>query len=100
MHYNDIFRIYTTSEGIPFYLLNKSISFPLDRSLDIYGYKIITEDTPWTILSYKIYGTIDYWWILCSLNQSSIFFAKSDTDICYIKPEYITLILETIEENA
>ena len=97
MNYTEIFNKYRTKEGKLFYLLNRSVSFPEDKTLAIYDTKIITENTPWTILSYNIYDKIDFWWILCSINKSSLFYAKDGDIIYYIKPEYISLILNSLK---
>ena len=99
MDYTKIFRLYNTKEGIPFLLLNKRVEFPSDKTLDIYSSILVDNNTPWTILSYKLYGTIDYWWILCSLNSSSIFYAKEGDYIYYIKPDYIEFILNSISNS-
>jgi hypothetical protein len=48
---SNIFNVYKTKEEIPFYLLSKSVSFPTDNE-DIYKYVYISENTPWTILSW------------------------------------------------
>lgn len=100
MKYTDIFRSYTTEEGQPFYLLNKRVDFPSDKTLDIYDSFEVTADTPWTILSYKLYNTIDYWWVLASINPSSIFYAKEGDTIYYINSDYIDTILNLIKEHA
>jgi hypothetical protein len=97
MNYTEIFNKYRTKEGKLFYLLNRSVSFPEDKTLAIYDTKVITENTPWTILSYNIYDKIDFWWILCSINKSSLFYAKDGDIIYYIKPEYISLILNSLK---
>ena len=95
-NYTSIFRQYKTEENIPFYLLNKRVVFPADKSLDIYDSIYVTSDTPWTILSYQLYDSIEYWWILCSINPSSIFYAKEGDTIHYIKRQYIRTILENL----
>ena len=86
--YENIFNQYLTKEEIPFYLLNKRIIFPDDKTLDIYGSMYITTDTPWTNLSFQIYDTIDYWWILCSINPSSVFYAKEGELVYYISKSH------------
>lgn len=96
MDYTSILRKYETKEKIPFYLLNKRIEFPSDRTLDIYDSILIDSDIPWTILSYKLYGSITYWWILCALNTSSLFYAKENSNVYYIKREYLETILSSI----
>lgn len=94
--YKDIFREYRTSEGIPFKMFNRRIVFPDDKNLNIYASKSITADTPWTILSYQIYGTIDYWWILCALNEYNIYYAREGSVVKYVKSNYIPAILNSI----
>lgn len=44
--YKDIFKVYRTTENIPFLMLNRRIVFPDDKTLDIYGRKYIASDTP------------------------------------------------------
>lgn len=100
MNYTDIFRKYRTSENKLFYLLNKRVAFPDDLTLPIYDKILVTDDIAWTVLSYKLYETIDYWWVLCNINPLSIFYAKSGSEIYYIKPEYLDYIIANIKENA
>lgn len=99
MKFSEIFNLYKTKENKEFYLYNKSINFPEDKSLDIYDTMTMGSDTPWTLLSYKIYNTIDYWWVLTSINKSSVFYAKEGDNIYFIKPVYIELLLQTIKEK-
>lgn len=74
--YSSIFNLYQTKEGQDFLMLNRKIEFPSDMTLYIYDTKVINDNIAWTILSYQLYETIDYWWILAKLNSSSIFYAK------------------------
>lgn len=99
MNIIDIFNRYTTREGIPFLNLTKHVVFPEDKSLDIYKTILISEDTPWTVLSYQIYKTIDYWWILCSLNKENKFYAPEGSRIYYIDNNYIKDIIGEINRN-
>lgn len=96
MNYTKIFNEYTTSEGVPFYLLSKSITFPQDLSLDIYGKMYCSEDMAWTILSYKLYGKIDYWWVLSALNKDMTFYAERGSEILIIKPTHIEEVLRYV----
>lgn len=94
MDYTNIFSIYNTAEGVPFYFLSKKINFPSDKSLPIYEYLYCDDDYPWTIVSYKLYGTIDYWWVLSALNDDMPFYAKAGETILIIKPN---LLEETLK---
>lgn len=95
--YKDIFKVYRTTENIPFLMLNRRIVFPDDKTLDIYGRKYIASDTPWTVLSYQLYGTIQYWWVLCALNEYNMYYCKEGSYLTYVKAEYIPLILNSIK---
>lgn len=97
--YNQLFNLYYSRENIPFTLKNRSIAFPEDKNNPIYQIKYISIDTPWTVLSFNIYKTIEYWWVLCSLNQSDIFYAKEGSEIRIIDPDYIEDIVETIKNQ-
>ena len=96
-NYSEIFNGYYTEEGTPYYCLNKSVVFPSDQSLEFYTRYYVDDDTPWTTLSYKLYGTIDYWWVLTSLNKSMIFYAERGTEILIIHPNSIENILRKIK---
>lgn len=96
-NYSNLFNGYYTEEGIPFYLLDKSVIFPSDKSLDIYAKMYVDDDTPWTIMSYKLYGTIEYWWVLNSLNKEMIFYAERGKEILVIHPDIIEDVLKKIK---
>lgn len=96
MKYDSIFTEYNSTEKIPFYILNRRIEFPSDKKLDIYDKKYVNVDTPWTILSYNLYHTIEYWWLLSALNPESIFYAKEGSEVYFIKEDYIPFILNNI----
>lgn len=93
---NNIFNTYTTSQGIPFVNISKSVTFPQDETLGIYQTIYNDEDTPWTVMSYLIYGKIDYWWILSALNKNYPFYAPREMTIRIISPNYISKIIKYI----
>lgn len=97
--YNHLFNLYFTRERIPFTLKNRSISFPQDKTNPIYETKAISINTPWTVLSHNLYGTINYWWVLSSLNKSQIFYAEEGSEITIISPDYIEDVIATIVEQ-
>jgi hypothetical protein len=96
--YQTIFETYISSENIPFKVLNKRVIFPDDLNSPIYTFKNITANTPWTVLSYQLYGTIDYWWLLCAVNKNNnMYYAQDGTQVAYIKAEYIPLIENSLK---
>lgn len=97
--YTSLFNEYYTREGIPFTLKNRIIAFPEESNNSLYGIMYIAEDIAWTILSYQIYGTIDYWWLLCNLNSSYVFYAESGSEIKYILPDYLDDVINNINQQ-
>lgn len=91
-----VFNRYTTEEGVPFFLLSKSVFFPQDDSLDLYDFAYADDDMAWTVVSYKLYGSISYWWVLSSLNRDMKFYAKRGEIVRYIKPERLEQVLQYV----
>lgn len=97
---SDVFNSYQQGD-IGFYLLNKAVIFPDDKQLDIYERIFIPEDIAWTVLSYKLYGNIDYWWVLCAINRkgfnegrSNIFCATAGSYCYYIEENTLKRLLQ------
>jgi hypothetical protein len=91
----NIFNEYDTTEGIPFKLLSKNIHFP-ESNNEIYAYTYVSENIPWTVMSFNLYNTIDYWWVLSSLNKTQPFYAKRGNTIKYIPKSILEEILSYI----
>lgn len=95
-NYSNIFNTYQTTEGFLYHNLSKRVVFPFDESLDMYARYYVDEDVPWTILSYQLYGSIDYWWVLTSLNKDMVFYAERGNSVLVIRPDYLTDVLKRI----
>lgn len=90
-----IFNYYETTEEIPFALLSKSVNFPEDND-SLYDYVYVSENIPWTIMSYHLYDTINYWWVLSSLNKDYPFYAKKGSNVKFIPKSKLEEILRYI----
>lgn len=87
---------YYNQQGTLFAMFNKKVNFPTDN-IDVYDFVYVDDDTPWTIVSYKIYGTINYWWVLSSLNKDMPFYAKKERYIRFIKLPLLKEMLSRIK---
>lgn len=102
-NYENLFRVYRDSEDNPYYynILN-SIALPDDLDPNIY-YEFVVPGPfiPWTVLSYRIYGTIKLWWIICLANKiiNPITFPVNGSKLKIIRPEYVREILSTIKQS-
>ena len=67
----NIFDVAKDSDGNYGFCVNKSV-YVLDPDM-MYStyytyYSVVTNDT-WSLISYKVYGTIELWWLVCKVNQ-------------------------------
>jgi hypothetical protein len=100
--YENFFNIYNDTESdMRFYNLLRNINiFPSENS-QIEGEYVVDYNDTWVSISYKIYGTMELWWILCSYNQiiNPIKMPDAGTKIKYLKSEYIYIILNEIKSQ-
>lgn len=97
--YENIFKIYTDADGLPFYNLNKSVNFPNNLDPELFGVLRYDSATQWPILSYKLYQTIYLWWMITEANkiQNPFILPPVGTTLRYIKPEYVQYVLAQIK---
>ena len=67
--YENFFNIYSADDGTRFYNFLRSINiFPANDSSLEDQYNVESNDT-WLLISYKYYGTIFLWWLVCDYNR-------------------------------
>lgn len=83
-----------------FYNILNKVIFPDDISDEYIDEITINTDKPWTTLSYEIYGTIQLWWTVYLLNKPEyIFKAQAGTTYKFIKPGFISAVINQISIN-
>jgi hypothetical protein len=105
MRYENIFNVYKkTKDGKDFYFYNINNKIVLPVNIDeVYLQTFQLDRTiPWTILSYNLYGNIYLWYILYILNKSNNnkpdFHARAGSTIVFIRPEFISSVVKSINE--
>ena len=100
--YENFFNIYTDTEAqIKFYNLLRGINiFPSENS-DIDEKYIIQYKDTWASISYKKYGTIELWWLVCEYNQikNPIDFPESGTVIKVLKSQYVSTVISELKKQ-
>jgi len=99
--YENFFNVYTDTDKKRFYNLLRSINiFPANDSSieDIYSVK--TNDT-WVYISYKYYGTIYLWWLVCEYNRISnpTKQPEAGTTIKLLKSNYVWAIISNLNKQ-
>lgn len=104
--YENIFRVFETTKAETdvyyFYNIINAVKLPTSIDESLIGYKNITTKIAWTSLSYKLYGTINLWWLIILLNRqaANIFYAEAGKTYKYFLPEYIDTILTSIKDQV
>lgn len=94
----NLFNVYNNGSNY-FYNLIGTVNIPQDLDPTVYIFFTVTSDyMPWTLISYKVYNTIDLWWLICSVNniQNPLQFAKAGTKLKILAPEYVSAILQQL----
>lgn len=99
--YENIFKMYTTDDNHKYYNILQHVHLPKDLTTDCYEVTTIPPHTPLTVLSYRIYGTMDLWWLICIANgiDDPTQFIPTGVDIRIIKPGYVNSIIQGIQEQ-
>ncbi len=101
--YENFFNIYNDPESdARFYNLLKNINiFPSSSSEVENDYNIQYNDT-WVLISYKMYGTMDLWWLICLYNKidNPIQMPEAGNKIKILKSEYVYPILSELKRQA
>ena len=102
--YENIFKVFKVlkdkGNSYYFYNINNKVMIPVNLDDNVYSTIAISRNTAWTTLSYRLYGTIDLWWLIFLINKpKDIFLARSGETYKYIKIDYLDDILSDIEQQ-
>lgn len=102
IRYENIFRVYQENvNGKAFYWYNitNKINLPTQIDSNTVSTIVVDRKISWTSLSYVLYGTIYLWYLLYMLNKTkSKFFVSAGETITYIQVQYISSIINAINE--
>ena len=85
-----------------FYNLIKKIKFPDDIMPEVFFEQRITTNMPWTTLAERIYGDLNLWWLICTVNNIKNPTANPELGKNYkfINPKYVDTILSEIQKQS
>jgi len=67
--YENIFKVYLDENDYYFYNLLQSIKVPTDLPPGYFELYTVTPQDTLPYISYKLYKTINLWWIICLFNK-------------------------------
>jgi hypothetical protein len=99
--YENFLNIYTDTDGTRFYNLLRSINiFPANDSSAEDAYTVKLNDN-WLLISYKYYGTVYLWCLVCVYNRISnpSVQPKAGTIIKLLKKELVWPIISNLNQQ-
>jgi hypothetical protein len=96
--YENFFNIYETDQGYRFYNLLKNISIFASNNSEIEQEYISDYTDTWYSISYRVYGTLNLWWLVCLYNNIPNPFEriKARTVLKVLKPEMVGIVISEI----
>lgn len=102
--YENLFNVYTVKkDGKDFYFYNitNKVVLPTRVGGNFISKTTVNAKMTWATLSYKIYGTMNLWFLLYLLNNKDnkiSFTVDPSDDILYIKPAFLNSIIQKLNE--
>ena len=99
--YENIFNVYQNTDDQYYYNILRKVNFPenIDESY-FTTYTVPSNYTPYTLISYKVYGTIYLWWLICAFNRinNPVYFPPAGSSLKVLKPEYVRSVLQSLSQ--
>ena len=97
----NIFSIQQTENGEYYYNMLYTVNFS-NENLAPYTYDVYTtnQGDTYTLISYKMYNTINLWWLVCSLNNinNPTSLPAPGTSLKILKPSYVNTVLTAMSK--
>jgi len=100
--YENLFNVYQNNNDQYFYNILSKVNFPTNLDSTYFDtYVIPNRNMPYTLISYKLYGTILLWWLICSANNitNPVFYLEPGTKIKVLKPDLVSAVVRLINNN-
>jgi hypothetical protein len=97
--YENIFRLYQTKDNHYFYNILSTVSFPDNLDDNLFYNVVVNEKTPWPVISYGAYGTIELWWLLAIINGvKNPFEIPSNNTLKVLKAQYVRPVITQLNQ--
>lgn len=100
--YENIFKLHQDPSGQYYYNPLNAVYLPYNMDVSFYYHITLLRPLAWTVISYNEYGTIDLWWLICLTNNifNPLIYPPNGSNLKIIKPEYLQLIINSINTQA
>lgn len=96
--YENIFKIYETSNKQFYYNILNTIQFPDDINPSIFYTIKVSQRMPWSMISFNEYETMDLWWLICIINKidNPISYPDVGSELKIVRREFLRYIFDEI----
>jgi hypothetical protein len=101
--YENLFNVYQNRSNQYFYNILSKVNFPSNLDSNFFDtYTIPNNNMPYTLISYKLYGSILLWWVICSVNNitNPVFFPQAGTKLKILKPAIVSAVIQQLNNNV
>lgn len=96
--YENIFKVYRADDKYAFNIL-KTVNIDGDLDPRLFDLVRVAGKQSWPQISFKIYGSINLWWLICCANKimNPVVNPKPGLVIRVVKPRYVETVLTQIK---
>jgi len=95
-----LFNSYKDENGFVFFNILKRLNLNIDNLSDkeVFDEYLFKPGDSYTKVSYKYYGTVELWWLICIVNKINNPFSKINPGfkLYLLKPQYTNIVLDSI----
>ena len=98
--YDKIFNVFEQDDYYAYNII-KTVHFPADLDPLMTDYYRINGNMAWSHISFKIYGTIKLWWLICIVNKimNPVIIPTPGLIVKIIKPAYLGTVMSQINSQ-
>ena len=98
--YENIFKLYDV-DNYPTYNLLQQVSIPENLDESVFMTIETQPNMAMSVLSYRLYNTMDLWWLICIVNKidNPVEILPPGISLKIIKPQYVTQVLTAIKSQ-
>ena len=97
----NLFPVHQDNDGKYYYNIIRTVISPENLASDTFYMYRIPAPTPLTNLSYRVYGRIELWWLICVVNNidNPVELLSAGTELKIIRPAMIEEVLGKIRDS-
>jgi len=98
--YENIFKVYKTPDNQYWYNILKKVTISDTLDDNLFYSVIVTQQTPWTNISYRAYQTIELWWLIMLVNKlNNPLVIPANSTVKILRPEYVRAVISQIKQQ-